>query len=112
MGANIDRKEAIRKYKERKTPRGVFAMRCTATGRVWVGTSLNLDATRNGLWYMLSQGLHQDRALQEEWNSQGEGTFQYQIVETIGDGEPPLGLNDLLKEKKLHWIAQFGASSV
>jgi hypothetical protein len=109
MNTRVDRKEAIRKYKERKTARGVFAMRCTVTGQAWVGASLNLGATKNGLWYMLNQGLYNDRALQDEWKRHGAKAFQYEVVETLDQSVLPLEMSDLLKEKKLHWMAQFGA---
>ena len=48
MLSKEERKEVVRKFKERKPLLGVFAVRCTATGLVWVGASRNLDATRNG----------------------------------------------------------------
>ena len=38
------RKAAIQAYKERKTPRGVFAMRCRVTGNVWVDSAMDLEA--------------------------------------------------------------------
>jgi len=49
MNSHAERKEAIRKFKEIKLLRGTFAVKCTATGRIWVDSSRNLDATRNGL---------------------------------------------------------------
>ena len=66
MLSKEERKEVVRKFKERKPLLGVFAVRCTATGRVWVGASRNLDATRNGSWFCLRNGSYHDKALQEE----------------------------------------------
>jgi len=59
MQSHVDKKEAIRKYKEQKAPLGAYAVRCTISGRAWVGASRNLDATKNGCWFMLRNG---DRA--------------------------------------------------
>jgi hypothetical protein len=42
----------------------------------------------------------------------GEGAFQYEVVETIGEDELPLGVNDLLKEKRLHWTKQLRANAL
>ena len=109
MNSKAERKEAIKAFKERKTARGIFAMRCTATARVWVGSSLNLDATRNSLQFALSHGSHHDKTLQSEWNAQGEPAFQYEILETLDDDVSPLAVHDLLKETKRGWIAKFGA---
>jgi hypothetical protein len=47
--------------------------------------------------------------LQKEWNTYGEQTFQYEILEKLDDDLSPIGVSDLLKEKKLQWVAQFGA---
>lgn len=69
------RKEAIRKFKEQKPHRGVFAMQCTATARIWVGSSPNMDGSKNGLWFCLRNGSHHDKSLQEEWNSKGSKHF-------------------------------------
>ncbi len=103
------RKEAIRKFKERKPLRGVYAVRCTATGRVWVGASRNLDAIRNRSWFSLRNGSHLDKALQEEWNAQGEPVFLFEVLDKLDDDVLPLEVADLLEEKKSRWTAQLGA---
>ena len=103
------RKEAIKKFKARKPVLGVFAVRCTTTGRVWVGSSRNLHATKNGSWFGLRIGSHIDKSLQEEWNAQGESAFEYEVLEMLEDDVPTLSVSDLLKEKRNHWIAQLGA---
>ena len=109
MWSKVQRKEAIRKFKERKPLLGVFAVRCKATGRVWVGAPRNLDASKNGPWFCLRNGSHHDKALQEEWNVNGEPMFQYEVLDTLDDDVLPLGVADLLKEKKVHWMAQLRA---
>ena len=109
MDSKIDRKVAIRKFKEQKIPRGAFAVRCTATGQVWVGSSRNLDATRNSFWFALRIGSHLDKSLQAEWNAHGEPAFQYEILEKLDDDVAPLGIPDLLKEKRLDWIERLSA---
>ena len=109
MASAIDRKEAIRKFKERKTPRGAFAVRCRATGRVWVGASRNLDAARNGAWFCLRQGGYYDKSLQAEWNAQGEAAFEYEVLERIEDDVAPLAVPDLLKETAARWVERLGA---
>ena len=107
-----ERKEAIRKYKERKPACGVFAVRCTTTGRVWVGAFPNLESMRNRLWFSLRQGDHRDRALQEEWTAHGEQTFQYEILEKFDEDLCPIEVGDRLKDRKHHWAAQLGARTL
>jgi hypothetical protein len=108
----MNRKEAIKEYKTWKAPRGVFAVRCTATGQVWVELTLNLDAARNGLWFFLRHGNHHNKSLQAEWNTHGGQAFEYEILETLDEDLSPIGVKDLLHEKKLHWAAQLGARAL
>jgi hypothetical protein len=110
MQSTLDKKKAIREFKERKPCRGTFAVRCTASNRVWVGSSNNLDATKNGLWFSLRIGSHPVKSLQSEWNAHGEGAFAYEILEKLEEDLHPLTIADLLKEKKSHWIARLEAS--
>jgi len=105
----VNRKEAIREFKARKVPRGVFEVRSAAAGRVWVESSPNLDAARNGLWFMLRNGSHGNKELQAEWNQRGAEALQFHVLETLDDDVPAMGLNDLLKEKKRHWAAKLSA---
>lgn len=104
-----ERKEAIRKFKERKPAIGIFAIRCAATGSVWVGSSRNLEATRNGSWASLRMGAHREKSLQEQWNRHGEPAFAYDILHKLPDDTHPLALNDLLKQKRTEWLAQLNA---
>lgn len=104
-----NRKAAIRAFKERKVAKGIFAVRCTATGCVWVGASPNLDAWRNSLWFTLRQGTHPNKELQREWNAQGEAAFEYAVAETLAEDVSSLALNDLLKEKKGFWKQKLAA---
>jgi hypothetical protein len=112
MLSKADKKEAIRKFKEQKTLLGAFAVRCTASRRVWVGASLNLGTQKNSIWFALRLGKHLDKSLQEEWNVHGEPAFEYEILEALDDDVHPLQVADLLKQKKSHWIAQLGARPV
>jgi hypothetical protein len=108
----LNRKEAIRAYKERKIPRGIFVLRCTATGEKWVGSALNLEAARNRNWFALRQRMHPDKALQKVWNDCGEQAFEYDILEKLPDDVAELSLSDTLKQKRLRWIAELGAAGL
>jgi hypothetical protein len=112
MSASVDRKDAIRKFKEQKPRLGAFAIRCSVSGRVWVGSSRNLDATRNGCWFSLRLGSHQNKELQAEWNNNGEPAFQYEILETLDQDLQPLAVRDLLKETQRRWVEQLSAGAL
>lgn len=104
-----EKKEAIRKFKEQKPQQGIYAVRCKATGSVWVGSSRNLEATRNRTWFTLRMGSHMDKPMQQEWNEHGEGVFDYEILETLDSDLHPTAAHDLLKEKSKLFSGQLSA---
>jgi hypothetical protein len=109
MESNLEKKDAIRKFKEQKPLLGAYAVRCTLSGRVWVGASRNLDATKNGCWFTLRSGSHIEKSLQQEWNEHGEPAFQYEILETLDSDLHALAITDLLKETRQRWVEQLSA---
>ncbi|MEZ0170364.1 GIY-YIG nuclease family protein [Microvirga sp. TS319] len=108
----IDRKAAIAAYKERKTPAGIFAVRCKATGQVWVGRSRHLDTQQNGLWFALRLGSSMNRSLQAAWNACGEAAFAFEELERLPDEILPYVLQATLKERLAHWRAELGADLI
>ncbi len=111
MPGTIDRKQLIRDYKARKTPRGIFAVR-SSSGRVWVGASPNLDGAKNGLWFILDAGNYKDQELQREWNQLGADAFQFEIVEKLADDVSDLRMRDVLAARKEEWVKKLGAASL
>ena len=112
MSSKIARKEAVKEFKARKVARGVYAVRCAATGQVWVESSPNLDASRNGVWFCLRHGNHHNKALQSEWNSHGADAFQFEILQQLDEDVAELAVKDVLKERKRHWVAQLAAHPI
>ena len=109
MAERIDRKEAIRQYKEKKTPRGAFVVRCPQAGLAWVEGSRNLEAARNGLWFELNVGTHRNRGLQEEWKARGETAFEFEVLEVLPDDILPMELTGRLKDLKAAWAERLPA---
>lgn len=107
------RREAARDYKDRKVAAGIFSLRCTATGEIWVGAARNLDQ-KNGLMFSLRMGSHRNRDLQAAWNSHGgEAGVEYAVVEELTDDKlTPLGREDWLKARERHWREALNARSV
>jgi hypothetical protein len=109
MQAKASRKELVRQYKELKPQAGIYVVRCVASGRAWVGTSRNLGATKNGLWFGLRAGMHRETSLQTEWNAQGEPAFEYEAVEVLDEDVHPMSVFGVLKEMKSKWLAKLNA---
>ena len=107
------RRDAIRDYKERKTPTGVFAVRCVATGEAWVGQSVHLDQQKNRLFFALRQGGHPNPAVRAAFAAHGEAGMSFEVLETLETDElTAYGRGNLLKDRAAHWRAELGAKKL
>jgi hypothetical protein len=106
----MDRREARKAYKSRTIPKGVFAIRCTVSGEVWVGASDHLDSARNGVWFQLRNGLHRNPRLQAAWNTCGEAAFEYEVLEKFAEDVSPLLVGDLFHQRQKHWARALEAA--
>lgn len=107
-----DRKAAIAAYKERKVVAGIYAVRCTASGRVWVGRATNLDTVQTRLWFTLRFGNSPHRELQRAWNEHGAGSFTFEAVERLAEEDLACVRDALLQERALHWRTALGAQPI
>ncbi len=107
------KKEIARTYAERKRVQGVFAVRCAASGEVWISSSRNLDTQKNSVWFALRMGGHPNGAVQVAWNTHGEAAFTYEIVEELSDEDlTPMGFRDLLKARERDWREVLGGGAL
>ncbi len=77
------RQELKEEFKQRKIPAGVFQVRNTNNGKIYVGSSVNLPAMWNRIRLQLNNGSFVCVALQEEWNAQGESAFRYEVLSEL-----------------------------
>jgi len=106
------RRQIASEFKQRSVPRGIYAVRCSATGQVWVGSSPNLDAVQNSLWFQLRGGMSRHRSLQSAWKGQGEAAFTLETLEKFADDLSPLLLNQQLVDQKKAWVLELGAETL
>lgn len=104
--SSLSRKEAIREFKERVTPQGIFAIRCLQTPQCWVGASRNLDAQQNGIWFQLNTGSYRHAELQAAWKQFGAEAFTFETLEELPQDVSPIVIADVLKERRSHWAQQ------
>lgn len=103
MVDSIRRKQVIQEYKERERQGGVYQIRNTRNGRVFVNSSLNLQ-TMNGQRFQLKMGSHMNKALQEEWNRYGEESFAFEILEELDRLDERFDPRDDLRKITAHWL--------
>lgn len=104
-----DRKAAVRAFKERKVECGIYAVRCAASGEVWVGSAVDLSTIQRRLWFTLRQGTSLHRSLQEAWAVQGAEAFDFEIVERLDEETIGYVRDRVMKEHLARWADQFQA---
>lgn len=109
----INKKELTKEYKNKKFRCGVFKLINSVTGKVFVGSSPNLDVKYNSIKFQLEAGMFPIAELQSDWNTFGEAAFSYRIVEIIDtkDDETALSIKEL-KEYEQITISQMRESNI
>ena len=79
------KKEIRNEYKQMKFRKGVFQIRNKTNGRVYIGSSMNLDKAWNSEKFKLEAGIHSRRELQEDYRKSGADNFIFEIIEVLKD---------------------------
>jgi hypothetical protein len=107
------KKEIIREYKDRRKPAGIFQIKNVSTGKVFLGSSLDLDGVLNSHRFRLEAGLHPNESLQQEWNEKGPREFEFTILETVpATDDPQVRSEDELTLLEGIWLEKLEADRV
>ena len=107
-----DKKAAITGWKKRKTAPGIFAVRCAASGEVWIGQTLNLDTVQNRIWFSLRAGGHDNAGLKSAWAAHGADAFSFEPLEALEDEELSYVRDASLRERAIHWRTTLNAPGI
>lgn len=100
------RKELQELAKEMKIEAGVYQIRNTKNGKLFIQTSRNLKSI-NGQFLQLEMGRSPFQELQREFNEYGKEAFTIEVLEVVEEPkEGPFDLNDALKKLKERWLEQ------
>ena len=108
---NARKKELARSYREQKVRAGIFAVRCTVSGEVWVAQTPDIDKRQNGLWFQLRMGGFPGKSLQKAWATHGEAEFAFEVLEEVRHENAAM-VPLLLKEREEHWRKALGAAAL
>ena len=106
------RRAAVHDYKERKAEAGIYALRCTPTGEVWVGRAGDVDAARNRLLFAVRLASTPHRALAAAARAYGEAGFAYEVLERLEEALTPAMQTLALKQRLKHWAEALGATAI
>ena len=95
VGKVMDRKKELKQlYKETSIEAGIYQIINTKNQKRFIGSTRNLK-TLNGVKFMLKNGSHINKELQEDWNRFGTEAFVFEIVELLKKKE-----NEYYNEKE------------
>ncbi len=85
----MDRREAVRQYKETPRPMGVFRVHNRTNGKSLVGSTSDLPSMLNRQRFQLESGGHPNRALQQDWNEMGPDAFDFEVLDVLEPIDEP-----------------------
>jgi hypothetical protein len=77
------KQELKEEYKKIIHPKGVFKIINKKNGKIFVGSSPNLDSKWDSQKFQLNMNSHPNKELQKDWNELGENNFDYEIIDTL-----------------------------
>jgi group I intron endonuclease len=99
------RKELQLEYKERVKPSGVYQVKNLVSGKVLLGSSLNLEGLLNRNRFTLRNNSHTNKELQKDWNKLGPDQFVFEILEVVQvKDDPNFNLKDELTLLEQIWL--------
>lgn len=87
LTVQMSKKALIQAYKNQKQRMGVFQIRNTVNGKIYLDTAPNLDKIWNRHHFELELGGHPNKALQREWKEFGEQAFVFEVLSEIEQKE-------------------------
>lgn len=79
---------------------GVYAIVHTASGRIYVGSSINLKRRKKEQLASLRHNKNRNKRLQSAWNEFGEQAFEWRLLESILD-------TSILRQAEQKWMDKY-----
>ncbi|HEU5369275.1 MAG TPA: GIY-YIG nuclease family protein [Ktedonobacterales bacterium] len=81
---------------------GIYQIRCIPTGKIYIGSAVNLSARWGQHQWSLRKGKHKNIYLQNAWDRYGEANFEFSVLEYVDRA------NLLIAEQQ--WIDKSGCT--
>ena len=85
----VDKKQAKLAYKASRRPMGIFAIRNLVSGKVFVGSTIDLTSMFNRIRFQLAAGAHPNKPLEADWKNLGAPKFEFEVLEEIVERDDP-----------------------
>ena len=99
------RRQAKMDYKQMVPPKGVYQIKNTINGRIFIGHSMNLEGNKNSYPTKLEFDSHYHQQLREDLKEHGIDAFVFEVLETIDTEEiPQPGWKDAVIKLEDKWL--------
>lgn len=85
----MDRKAQIREYKQHPRPAGVFQVRNTLSGKLLIGSAVDVSAMLNRQQAQLRLRAHPNTELQADWDALGPDAFVFEPLDVLPPPDDP-----------------------
>lgn len=87
---------------------GVFKIENLKNGKIFIGSSPNLDVKWNSQKMQLETNTHPNAELQKDWNELGESNFAYGIIDTLNikDFDPKKNYTKDIRELETMYLEE------
>jgi hypothetical protein len=94
-----------RMYKQNRPDMGVYQIRNTVNGRIYVGSTTNLEGIRNSRLFQLRMGkVVFSRELQKELDEFGAESFEFSVLEAVENAETGARSDRSLAALYVRWL--------
>lgn len=62
---------------------GIYCITCTSTGKLYIGSAVNLRKRRKDHLNGLRRNVHRNPKMQNAWNKYGEAAFTFEVIELV-----------------------------
>ena len=102
----MDRRRQLKmEYKQLTPPMGVYQIKNTVNGRIYIGHSMNLSGNKNSYPTKLEFESYHHQLLREDLKEHGIEAFVFEVLETIDPEEISQGLwRDAVQELEDNWL--------
>ncbi len=83
----LSKKELKEHYKNREVIGGVYCIKCSGNGRMWIKAAKDLAGVKNRFEFSVSINSCLEAGMLAEWNQYGASSFSFVILEEIKKGE-------------------------
>lgn len=99
---NESKKELKRQYSQIKTDAGIYQIRNTVNNKILLVATPNIKSM-NGKLMELQTGSIMNKKLLKEWQEFGEGSFVFEVLETLEERKD-IDTVDALKNLEKKWL--------